>query len=86
MDYIKTLKLSSKGQISIPKEARKALGIKTGENLVMLASKNYILLEKSKNVLESLTSRLESLETMLASEAVLKKEWDNEYDERWNKY
>jgi hypothetical protein len=26
----------------------------------------------------------ESLETMLMSEEVLKKDWDNEYDERWN--
>ncbi len=33
-------------------------------------------LEKSKN--------RESILTMLASEEVLKKEWDNEDDERWN--
>tara|TARA_Y100000310_G_C20296073_1_gene629462 strand:- start:45 stop:152 length:108 start_codon:yes stop_codon:yes gene_type:complete len=26
----------------------------------------------------------ESVSTMLASEKVLKKEWDNEEDERWN--
>ncbi|MFH1916540.1 MAG: hypothetical protein ABIJ21_04705 [Nanoarchaeota archaeon] len=30
------------------------------------------------------TSRKESILTMLASEEVLKKEWDNEADERWN--
>lgn len=33
-------------------------------------------LEKSENK--------ESILTMLASEDVLKKEWDNEADERWN--
>lgn len=33
-------------------------------------------LEKSKNN--------EGILTMLASERVLKKEWDNELDERWN--
>lgn len=34
------------------------------------------ILEKSKNK--------ESILTMLASEDVLKKEWENEADERWN--
>lgn len=33
-------------------------------------------LEKSKSQ--------ESVLTMFASEEVLKKEWDNEYDEKWN--
>ncbi len=33
-------------------------------------------LEKSKNN--------ESILTMLASEEILKKDWDNELDERWN--
>ena len=28
----------------------------------------------------------ESLVTMLLSEETLKKDWDNKYDERWNKY
>ena len=28
----------------------------------------------------------ESILTMLASEDVLKKEWDNKNDERWNKF
>jgi len=27
-----------------------------------------------------------SLKIELASEKVLEKDWDNEYDERWNKY
>lgn len=30
------------------------------------------------------SSKYESVLTMLASENVLKKEWDNEADERWN--
>ena len=85
MDYIKTLRVSPKGQISIPKEARKALGIKTGEQLIMLVRSNQILLEKSTNLLKKLDSHVEGIETMLASEEVLKKDWGNEYDERWNK-
>jgi len=86
MECMKTLRVSPKGQISIPKEARDALGIKTGENLVMLVNQRGIFLEKSKNLVKSLEDRLESWECMLASEEVLKKVWDNEEDEIWNRY
>lgn len=86
MNYLKTLRVSPKGQISIPKEARDSLGIKSGEQLVMFVRKNQILLEKSKNLFAEMENRMESLECMLASEDSLKKDWDNEYDERWNKY
>lgn len=86
MECMKTLRVSPKGQISIPKEARDALGIRTGENLVMLVNQRGIFLERSKSLMKSLEDRLESFECMLASEEVLKKDWDNKYDERWNKY
>ena len=86
MECMKTLRVSPKGQISIPKDARKALGIRTGDSLVMLVNKQGIFLEKSKNLVGALEDRLESWECMLASEEVLKKEWDNEEDEIWNKY
>jgi AbrB family looped-hinge helix DNA binding protein len=86
MNYMKTLRVSPKGQISIPKEARETLGIKTGEDLVMFVSKKGILLEKTKELVNSIEDRVEAWECMLASEEVLKGDWDNEYDERWNKY
>ncbi len=45
-----------------------------------------------RKIIEQRINELEKIEkeddegvlTMLASEKVLKKEWDNEYDERWN--
>ncbi|MEK6858581.1 MAG: hypothetical protein AABX53_01560 [Nanoarchaeota archaeon] len=45
-----------------------------------------------RKIIEQRLNELEKIEkeddegvlTMLASEKVLKKEWDNEYDERWN--
>lgn len=40
-------------------------------------------IEKRIEELESIKNK-ESLFTMLASEEVLKKDWDNELDERWN--
>jgi metal-responsive CopG/Arc/MetJ family transcriptional regulator len=43
-------------------------------------------IQKRINELESLQSHpnKEGIITMLASEKVLKKDWDNELDERWN--
>ena len=43
-------------------------------------------IKKRINELEKLEQnpQQESILTMLASEEVLKKEWDNEADERWN--
>jgi len=41
------------------------------------------IIEKRLNELDSL-SEDEGVLTMLASEEVLEKEWNNEYDERWN--
>ncbi|MFT4283175.1 MAG: hypothetical protein ACMXX6_01995 [Candidatus Woesearchaeota archaeon] len=40
-------------------------------------------IEKRIEELESIKNK-ESLFTMLASQEVLRKEWDNELDERWN--
>ena len=44
------------------------------------------IIEKRINELESINrhSNKESIMTMLASEEVLKKDWNNELDERWN--
>ncbi len=81
---IKTIKLSAKGQLCIPQEMREEVGFKEGEKLILIAKDKEIIIKKSKNLLEDLD--MEGFETMLMSEEVLKEEWDNEYDERWNKY
>lgn len=61
------------------------LNLKEGETLIMITDGKKIVLEKKDRVIKKLKSR-ESEETMRMSEHVLKKDWDNEYDERWNKY
>ena len=40
----------------------------------------------NKKILEKLDIEKESIGVMLLSLDTLKKEWDNKYDERWNKY
>ncbi|MBI5803816.1 hypothetical protein HY450_01070 [Candidatus Pacearchaeota archaeon] len=44
------------------------------------------MIEKRINEIEAIeeSPESESIFTMLASQEVLKKEWDNELDERWN--
>jgi antitoxin PrlF len=42
------IKVSSKGQIVIPKEVRKKTGIKAGEKLLLLTSDGDIVLRKTK--------------------------------------
>jgi len=84
MEEIKTVKISDKGQISIPKDIREELNMKEGETLILITDGKRIVLEKKDRLIKKLKG--EGKETMLMSEHVLKKDWDNEYDERWNRY
>jgi AbrB family looped-hinge helix DNA binding protein len=43
------IKVSSKGQVVIPKEVRKKLGVKGGEKLLVLTRDGVFCLEKLKN-------------------------------------
>jgi len=83
---LKTIKLSEKGQISIPKDIRKGMQLKKGDKLVLVAKGDQLILQKADSFLKKAGIEEESIGTMLLSEETLKKDWDNEYDERWNKY
>ena len=83
---LKTIKLSEKGQISIPKEIRKEMHLEKGDKLLLISKGKQIILQKADEIMKKLDINEESLNTMLASQETLRKDWDNEYDERWNKY
>ena len=83
---LKTIKLSEKGQISIPKEIREELKLKKGDKLVLMSKGKQLILQKADLILKKLDIGEESLHNMLASEETLRKDWDNKYDERWNNY
>lgn len=85
MEQIKTVKISDKGQISIPKDIREELNLKEGETLILITDGEKIILEKKDRLMKKLKIS-EGKGTMLMSEHVLRKDWDNEYDEHWNKY
>ena len=83
---IKTIKLSGKGQISIPKDIRKELHLKNGDKLVLMTQGGQLILQKADLLLKRLNVSEESVANMMISQETLKKDWDNKYDERWNKY
>lgn len=82
---VKTVKISGKGQISIPKDVREDMKLKEGETLLMTSDGKKIVLQRKEILIRKL-KRGEGEKTMIMSEHALKKDWDNEYDERWNKY
>ncbi|TBR23893.1 MAG: AbrB/MazE/SpoVT family DNA-binding domain-containing protein [Candidatus Nitrosotenuis sp.] len=81
---IRTIKVSQKGQISIPTDIRRILKIKEGDNLVMIVKGHKIILEKSNNIALLLDGEFRDVRTL--TESALKKIWVNKHDEKWNKY
>ena len=72
----KIVKVTDKGQISIPIDIRKSIGISEGDELFVLRSNNSILIKKVK--------KSDFRDLLKHSEKVAKKLWDNKEDEIWN--
>lgn len=70
------VKVTDKGQISLPISFRKTTGIEKGDDLLMLQSENTIIIEKLKE------SRFRDL--LKHSEKVAKKLWSNKEDDIWD--
>lgn len=80
----KSIRISAKGQITIPSEIQKEMGIKKGDELLLIRKGKKILLEKSENFAEKLDNEFEDL--IYFSEKSLKSIWSNKNDEIWNYY
>lgn len=81
--------ISTKGQIVIPEEVRKRIGIKPGSKLVLLEKDGTILLKKEEDVAKILEDKEyeETIGWMAIAEQSLKEIWDNPKDEKvWKKY
>jgi AbrB family looped-hinge helix DNA binding protein len=54
------VKVSSKGQIIIPKDLRERLGVRTGEKLLVLSRDGEILLRKTEKIsIQEIAERIE---------------------------
>jgi len=73
----KIVKVSDKGQISIPVEIRRGVGIHRNDSLLLMQVDDKIIIEKPEK-------RLEESFADLIDESVMTDLWDNEYDEVWN--
>ena len=87
---IETIKVSSRGQIVIPENMRKALKIKEGTKLVAIGKGKRIILEQEADFLAGLSEAETAKEKegwLALAEKNLSKVWDNpEDDEEWKKY
>jgi len=81
---MKTVKISDKGQIAIPKSIRKLMALEKGDELVLFEIDGKILMEKSEQVANRMEEDFKDI--LKFSEHSLKKLWNNEEDEIWNKY
>jgi AbrB family looped-hinge helix DNA binding protein len=80
----RTVKVSDKGQIAIPADIQREIGIKRGDELVLIQRKGKIVLEKAERVVDKFEDEFKDLESI--SESSLKRLWLNKEDEIWNSY
>ncbi len=73
---IKIIKVTDKGQISLPVSLRQELRINTGDELIVARTSDAIIMRKIK------TDDFKDL--LQHSESVASKLWDNDEDEIWN--
>ena len=78
------VKVTDKGQISIPVDVQKKIGISKGDELLLIAKGKKIVLEKPARVAEILEDELADLEVL--SEESLKGLWLNKADDVWDQY
>jgi len=73
---IKIIKVTDKGQISLPVGIRESLKIKQGDELIITMSKDSLIIKKIK--------KDDFSDLLKHSEKVAKKLWNNKEDEVWN--
>ncbi len=79
----KTIRVSQKGQIAIPSDMRKELGISSGDELIVLKRGCRLLIEKSSKASERFSDEFDYM--LKQSEKVAKKFWSNKEDDVWDK-
>jgi len=81
---MKMVKVSDKGQISVPQEVRSIMKINKGDELVLIQDKGLIMLQKSSEASKAFSENFQDIKKL--TEKSLKKVWDNKEDEAWNTY
>ena len=80
---LKTIKITSKGQIAIPKDIRKIEGFKEGSKIVLLAFDDHVEIRPLDYIKKADLSKEGTLNYVM-SESSLAKDWlTEEEDEAW---
>ena len=80
----KKVKVSDKGQISLPVEIQRDAGIKKGDELLLIRKGQKIVLEKTERIAQALEDEFTDLQEI--SEASLRHMWLNKKEDGWNTY
>lgn len=72
----KFVKVTDKGQISIPIAIRESMKIRNGDELILIRTDDSIIMKKIK--------KSDFKDLLKHSEKVAKKLWDNKEDEVWD--
>ncbi|MCA9459225.1 MAG: AbrB/MazE/SpoVT family DNA-binding domain-containing protein [Nanoarchaeota archaeon] len=80
----KTIKVTNKGQISIPNSIREVVGINKGDELLIIEYNGKILIEKVEIIAEKIKDSFSDFNKI--GEESLKEVWDNDSDKIWDSY
>ena len=80
----KKVKVSDKGQISIPTDMRREIGIKKGDELLLIRKGRKIVLEKPEGVIGLLEDEFADMQSI--TEASLRRIWLKREEDVWNQY
>ncbi len=80
----KKVKVSDKGQISLPVEIQREAGIKKGDELLLIRKGHRIVLEKPQRIVEVLEDEFADLQEI--SESSLRRLWLSKKEDIWDRY
>lgn len=80
----KKVKVSDKGQISLPTVMQREVGIKKGDELLLIRKGQRIVLEKPRRIVKVLEDEFADLQDI--SEASLREMWLRKKEDIWDRY
>jgi len=83
MADVEIITVSERGQIVLPKKTRDRLKAEKGTKLLLVEKEGLVTLRKVEDIFKG-KKPSESLETYIASEKSLKKDWDSKEDSVWD--
>lgn len=80
----RSIKVSAKGQITLPSDIQKEIGIRKGDEILLIKKGEKIILEKPERSTNKFKEEFDDLQSL--SERSLCELWQNKGDEVWNEY